>query len=141
MDLSVGLLLPRDRVFSSGRLLSLLVDSWEEERERTHSFAAGTFSPGVGLLPGLPRLREDRGRVLVFLGAARPEGESLEGALRSPELTGLAREDPLSLLNCLSPDTLELLGLARAGLLSPLPCRDRTAFLVPALERLRGRVP
>ena len=139
MDRSVGLFLPTLLFTSAESLLGLLldsrsllelVDSREEDRDRTHSFWAGGFRPAGDLIPGdltpelgLPRLLEDRGRVLVFLGAVRPDCESRDWFFRSPE-------------------TEEEEGLARAeGLLSPLLFRDRDSLVALGEGRERGRVP
>lgn len=88
---------------------------------------AGDFNPEFGLLNDL----EDRGNVLVFLGVAKPDEESLDLVFLTPVLIG----DWLALLR--AP------GIPLPTGLSPEFCRERDSLvdLGAALGLLRGKVP
>ena len=143
IDLSVGLFLLKEDLVVAESVESRLktsrspeeaTDSREDDLDLTVSRPAGTFKPAGFCKPvpevGRARLLEGRGRVLVFLGATRPEEESLEVALRRP-LLGLLTE--------------VLLGLALGPGIPPslLFWRDRVSFVCLGLFLFlfRGKVP
>ena len=144
IERSVGLFLLREDLvvaesvesrLSTSRSPEEATDSREEDLDLTVSRPAGTFKPAGFWRPlpevGRARLLEGRGRVVVFLGATRPEEESLEVALRSP------------LLGLLMTEVLLGLALGPGIPPSPLFCRDRLSFVCLGLFLFLflGKVP